>query len=1145
MKNRELFSEDPTKSELLNNGVAEVSDIQTEAEVLTLRYELKTFVCEGQYAKGLARILSSYLQNLDKPEQPAVWVGGFYGSGKSHLVKMLRYLWLDYEFPDKATARGIARLPNEINDSLRELSTVGKRFGRLHAASGKLNASAGNSVRLALLAIVFRSVGLSEKYPVARFEMWLKRQGIYEQIKNFIEDAGKSFDKELLEMYVSPHIAKALLSADPSFASSPAEAKSLIKAQYPNVDDISLTDMVNAINNALSEDDRFPASLIVFDEVQQYIGDSSDRALDVQDVTEACIKKFGGRLLFVGTGQSALSSTPQLQKLQGRFRISIHLSDADVETVIRKVVLAKKPDKVSLIKETLSKCSGEISRHLIGTKIEQHTEDDEFNVADYPILPTRNRFWERVLRAVDQAGTSGQLRTQLKIVHEGVKQIADKPLGTVVGGDFIYDQIATDLLQTSVLNSEIHELIQKQHDATPEGGLRARLCALIFLIGKLPTESGADTGLRATPDTLADLLIEDLKAGSADLRKQIPDLLKGLVESGSLMQVDDEYRLQTRESSAWDTDYRNRLAKILNDDQRLASERADKLRNECSEQIKNLKLPHGKSNESRKLELHFTKQAPDPKGQTIPVWVRDGWDEDDNSFLADVRRAGTDSPMIYLFIPRRSNEALRSAIANLRAAEETLAGRGVPATDTGLEARQAMETRKMGAAQTLSTTLDEIFDGARVFLAGGTEYPGLLLNTRVLDAARDALARLYPQFDIADDNRWHRVIEQAKKGDGSALTLLGYAGDPENHPVCSAILKEMGAGKKGSELRRIFSGSPYGWPRDAIDGALLTLFVTGKLRASQDGRPIELKQLDQTKIGVAEFRTEQVTISTAQRLTIRKLFQQAGLDCKPNEEPAIALEFIKQMLALAQSAGGEPPLPTKPNTSHIEQISSLAGNEQLIALFDNREGLAKEAQNWQRAKGLIQSRLPRWNDLNRLLAHSKVLPVYNEINSQALAISQNRSLLDGADHVPSLCDRLTQDLRTALIATRDGYKNEYESQMDLLTASPAWQKLTTEQREQILSDNMVALIPDVRVATEIDVLNSLDAISFDGWRVRHDALRQRFEEALLAAARMVEPKAVRVTLPKATLHNEQEVDRWLADTREKIVEKLTDGPVIV
>lgn len=129
MKNRELFLKDPQDFQLLNNGVAKVMDTKTEEELRTLRFELESFVCEGQYAKGMERILSAYLTNLDRPEQPAVWVSGFFGSGKSHLVKMLQYLWQDFEFPDGVAARGLPTLPSGITDLLKELSTEGKRKG--------------------------------------------------------------------------------------------------------------------------------------------------------------------------------------------------------------------------------------------------------------------------------------------------------------------------------------------------------------------------------------------------------------------------------------------------------------------------------------------------------------------------------------------------------------------------------------------------------------------------------------------------------------------------------------------------------------------------------------------------------------------------------------------------------------------------------------------------------------------------------------------------------------------------------------------------------------------------------------------------------------------------------------------------------
>src|SRR5690606_16054651 len=95
-----------------------------------LRYELEHFVCEGQYAAGLERILGSYLTNLGSAAQRAAWVSGFYGSGKSHLLKMLCHLWMNTVFADGASARSLAPdLPADLLADLKELDNQGKRAG--------------------------------------------------------------------------------------------------------------------------------------------------------------------------------------------------------------------------------------------------------------------------------------------------------------------------------------------------------------------------------------------------------------------------------------------------------------------------------------------------------------------------------------------------------------------------------------------------------------------------------------------------------------------------------------------------------------------------------------------------------------------------------------------------------------------------------------------------------------------------------------------------------------------------------------------------------------------------------------------------------------------------------------------------------
>jgi hypothetical protein len=176
-----------------------------------------TWQSRSQRRKG------SYADDQEKSEQPGVWVSGFYGSGKSHLLKVLQYLWTDYEFPDGARARGLAKLPQNITDLFVELSTEAKRKGGLHAAAGTLGAGAEGSVRLELLSLIFRSKGLPSNDARASFLLWLKGKGMEEAVRSRVESAGGDFEKELTNLYVSDAIAQAILAERPDFAGKPSD----------------------------------------------------------------------------------------------------------------------------------------------------------------------------------------------------------------------------------------------------------------------------------------------------------------------------------------------------------------------------------------------------------------------------------------------------------------------------------------------------------------------------------------------------------------------------------------------------------------------------------------------------------------------------------------------------------------------------------------------------------------------------------------------------------------------------------------------------------------------------------------------------------------------------------------------------------
>jgi hypothetical protein len=64
----------------------------------------------------------------------------------------------------------------------------------------------------------------------------------------------------------------------------------------------------------------------------------------------------------------------------------------------------------------------------------------------------------------------------------------------------------------------------------------------------------------------------------------------------------------------------------------------------------------------------------------------------------------------------------------------------------------------------------------------------------------------------------------------------------------------LGAGRRGSELRSIFEATPLGWPRDAVDGALLVMDNADLIRTiGEDGQETALRSLARNRFGAARF----------------------------------------------------------------------------------------------------------------------------------------------------------------------------------------------------------------------------------------------------------------------------------------------------
>ncbi len=133
---------------------------------------------------------------------------------------------------------------------------------------------------------MFDAAGLPQQYGPARLALWMKQENLYDQVRDAVEAKGKSLTYELRNLYVSPVLAQALIDAGASFGETPAAVSAALQKQFPMVDDIDRAEMLDTFEDVLklqsNSHGKLPLTLVVLDEMQQFINDDNKVAEQVQ-----------------------------------------------------------------------------------------------------------------------------------------------------------------------------------------------------------------------------------------------------------------------------------------------------------------------------------------------------------------------------------------------------------------------------------------------------------------------------------------------------------------------------------------------------------------------------------------------------------------------------------------------------------------------------------------------------------------------------------------------------------------------------------------------------------------------------------------------------------------------------------------------
>lgn len=1143
MLNKELFTLNPEENNLLNDGVVEINTSkQDENGLRIIRHELKTFVCEGEYQSGIHRILQTYLNHTDKPKQPAVWVSGFFGSGKSHLVKMLGYLWEDFQFPSGETARTIKPLPHDVQDLLVELDRKQTINGRL-AVSGTLKDFPAHDIRSSFLQLFLSALGLPAAYHHFKFVYWAKQEGIYDDVKAIVEAAGKDFQNEYENLFVSSVLAKAILQVKPEYAENEAQVRENFKANFRRLDQISREQLINTLRNEalpLFFGDKIPCTVIVLDEVQQFIGQDGNKTIDIQNLAQDVCSNFDGKFLLICTGQNALSETPQLQPLQDRFSVKVLLSDTDVETVTRKTVLEKKPSAIASLDKKMEDTLGEISRNLAGTDFSYRTDDRAALAADYPILPATRKFWKKIFQTIDKAGTSGQLRSQLRIVDESVKYVALQEVGHVVPADFIFDQKHQQLIQNALLLNETNNLIQERKAQGGDALLESRILSTVFLLDQLPKDMPGGR-LKSDETTIADLLLDNLNGPSEPHRNKVKELIRKLADDDKvLMRINDEFKLQTKAGAEWEQEYVAQVVKLNNAGEDLIQQlRREKIVAFFKEKSKTIHILHGQSKQKRDFEVWDKPDRPNTDNK-LNLWVRDGWSESQTAVLNEMRAEGAEAPLAYVFAPKMRDSDLRIEIVKFLAAKFTLQTKGLPASPEGQQAQKSMDTRMRLADEAIKDLIAKIGMEASVHLAGGNKVEAGTVRDNMEQALNSLADRQFPDFKSkADYLEWDKALAKALAGDPDALKRIGWDKDPKDHAVATDILRFVGNGHKtGKEIRNHFTKAPYGWSQDAIDAMLVMLCKTEHLSTAESN-------LNQAKIGNADFKKETHTLSASDKIKLRKLFQEAEINCPPGQESIAANQYLEKLKSLAAAVSGAAPRPEPINTAVLQDIQNRDGNERLLRILEEQADLKAKFEDWSAKNILLRQRLPAWELLDHLIGFAPSGNESDTLRAETEAIRTDRLLYQNPDPIQPVLSALADRLRDALNDLKTRYNKLYDAKMEELQANEYFSKLAPEKKHPILARHQLIAKPEIKPLDAQGLLLQLQKISLDGWHTKIAALPGQFQAAVDDAVQLLAPQAKSFYLPKRTLHNQADIDAYVADLKTQLEAALKDAASII
>ena len=1118
-----------------------------------LQVELDEYVVTREVSKGLGAFTDAYLHN---PTANGVWISGFFGSGKSHLLKMLSLMLdsekrLPSEQGDEPGNRPVEILLPKVEDEiiradLRKATGIPAR-SLLFNIDQKFD-GIGGTHEAPILEVFMKVLNELQGYYgnqgyVAQFEHDLNKRGQFEAFKQTYQRViGRSWDndRDALATVTKRSFAKAYAE---QFGGSEDDAVKVINDAKDSYR-LSIEGFAARVRDYL--DGQPPGFRLNFfvDEAGQFIGQERSRLLNLQTVVESLATATDGRATVFITSQADLEGilgqvkfeqADDLSKIQGRFKTKLTLASADVQEVIQRRLLAKTPDEpepLIAIYEQEKDNFTTLYRFGDGSIQLKGWLDCQGFCGLYPFHPYQLSLFQQAIQSLathsifEGRNMAVGERSMLSVFQEVAKAIKELPVGRLASFDQLYDGIR-DVIRADKQQT----MVTAQNQVGP---LELRILKALFLLKWVPQ-------FKSTARNIAILLIQEPNFDIRAHEQAVKDALINLESQSYLQRSGEVYEFLTdkekdveqeiKRVEVSDSDVIKALHRVVFDDVL----RSNKIRFEDNGN-----------------DYPFAQKIDDGliKGKDTDVAVNLVTPEHPNygnEAILHSRNMGGSELMAVLPSKERLLEQIRSQLKT-----DLYIRQNSGSEDETLNAILAIRAKQNGTRRQEITNLAEeqlrtavlVVNGQTLSVGEGDP------KNRFSKAYQELIRSAFPKLKMIRGNFSEATVAQVVRDQDDLLDGLAVQLSEAEQEVLVEVERSKNQAERLSTeaLVHHFERKPYGWSNWATLTFIARLYRLGKLELREKDllssvEVIEALTNSRRLGGVSVRKQEQFDTSAIQAL---KRFHQdlfgvasSGTDARSSSEAlrmAMADEAQELRELAAQTSNYSFLAELKPWAERADLLSKK-GDDYLL------NQLSTYKDDWLDADEDLLTPLKQFLKGNQKTVFDQVrafearygeefadLPAEHVQPLQSLLASDRPfagGLIPQANNAMTalqglLSERLQQVQTEAL--------EQINAQEHRLKATTDFQKLEREQQEQVLAATTRAKA-DVQAASQpgrvLMRVNRYRAEEVPKQLQRMAALTAPPETATATPITVVAHSALKVDCPLSQITNEAELQQWL------------------